>query len=180
MAPPQITTRLVPITHVAPDRPDEPFTVCTVQLQLTVFGPNCMWLSVSLLEGADDRAPSVLGAITTAISMPFPPFVSTTVLCDGSEPLGGAAMVEHADGGWDAKDSAISPQQQFASSLGQRIVKKYKERKLMVTVTCGVQGPLAPMLIGDGVTAPKGSILEFSGAVYRESCQLLEKALSSA
>lgn len=182
MAPPKFITELVPISHIGEN--GESFTVCTVRLQLTIFGPNCAWLSVMLASNSPTPSTSglMLGSCVATAPLPFAPFLTSSTLID-TVGDGGSSVVEHADGGWDAREQPGSPQVQFASSLGQRLSKKYRKGKsaeggsngVLLTCTCGVAGPLAPSLIGDGVRSPTGSMLEFSGAVFRAACKLLEE-----
>lgn len=198
----QLVHRMPVLHHAGPalgegEAPTEPRVVTHVILQVTQFGPQCIWIHVmsdirSDLardgEGGGGASQCLLGSAAAAFPMRFAPYVSEIPLIDSGD---GEQVIPHEGTGGEGNmvlKSSASPSTSFARSLASRLTRKFQHSHsassttdggVAFTVCCGIAPQWEKLLLGAAATSgPSPTVVEFGGQVYREITRMIQSLIS--
>jgi hypothetical protein len=179
--------RLVPITHSVGEGGPE-VLVTEVSVLLTVFSHSCLWVHVTnahdarLHSQSEAKSLPPFGCASVATPLPFPPYVSETLLLES--PILQPLLQQEGEA---VGTSVVAPQTSFAQSLATRLTRRYRNHQhagtdqtgIVFTVCCGIHGDLEAALVGTMTGGASRSVLEFGGLVSKQVAALVDEVLGA-
>lgn len=169
-----------------------------VRVTALLFGKQCVWVHIGndfdesratkrgIATPQAQRLLPSLGSLATAVPIPFAPYLSETVLLDGATEGNTAQSQGSLQDQDDVAGGHTSPQTVFARSLARRLTKKYSTvasegsslKGCVISVACGISGPLEGELLGSHSGSVASSVLEFGGLVFTECVSLINEGMA--